>query len=307
MGKDSNSTRITKQQLHILELIYRFRFVSTKHIKFWLDKQYLREAQQLLQTLLSKDYIGRNYTTKAKLHGEYASYYLLPKGLKVLKNYQDSFPEASSAKLNIPAQANQRVYRDKTASAMFIRHNLSLADANIGFRRCYSQTGLSFYAKNELHGYSCFPKQLPDAYVSIRDNIAGTNCQDGSTGAKVNTSRSDSPTRRNHYFLELCEEAIPAFVYRRKIISYIHYAETGLWEKTAQTSLPALLLLCESQRQKHRLLKVAAYEADHSFIPLTIKTTTWQQLGEAKPDEPIWQVADIEKKTVEGLTVGSSK
>src|ERR1035438_8298887 len=104
--------RVTKQQLDILRHIYFFRFISTKQVQNLLGKKQLQQAQQRLNTLLDKQYIGRNFTNTDRLTGKYATYYLLPKGIKVLRHYQDG----------LNPRALHNIYKDKTASERFVSH-----------------------------------------------------------------------------------------------------------------------------------------------------------------------------------------
>ncbi|MGZ6005523.1 MAG: replication-relaxation family protein, partial [Candidatus Saccharimonadales bacterium] len=111
-------TRLTKQQLRILQFIYRFRHVSTKHITVFLGKAQIQQAQQRLNPLLKKKYIGRSYTNKDIQNNNYATYFLLPNGLRVLKQKD---PEIDTDQLHLRRS-------DKTASDRFTTHNLRIGD-----------------------------------------------------------------------------------------------------------------------------------------------------------------------------------
>ncbi len=215
------SVVITKQQLLILTRIYNFRFVSTAQLQQLLAKKQLQQVQQRLNLLLKRGYIGRNFSNQDRLTGRYASYYLLPKGMKVLRQHQIKL----DVKLNSKVLHN--IYKDKTASTRFINHCLGVGDINCHLKRLYGED-IEFISKSKLADYDFLPNPLPDAFI-----------------------RQD---KTQEYFLEYCEEIVPFFVYRKRIKQYVEvYIEEGAWKDATGTELPTIRLVAETPVLQRRL------------------------------------------------------
>lgn len=266
-GSVSKQTRITKQQLDILYLIYRYRFVSTKHVKQVLGREQIQQAQQRLNTLLGKGYIGRNFSNLDRLTGTYASYYLLPAGMKVLKQNKDAFEEERY----LSQQTLHNIYKDKNASPRFIKHQLDMGDIRLELIRLYGTDRLRASTKSQLVIYEGLPESLPDAYILLQDN-SETN----------NTGKS--------YFLEYLENSIPFWVYRNRIKAYEEYVYAGTWKETMQEALPKILLVCESPTLQRRMTRFLNRYMENCYEDMTFYVTNTETLKTCQsPHEPIWR------------------
>ena len=260
--------RFSKQQFQILEFIYGYRFVSTKQVQRLLGKLQIQQAQQRLNTLLAKEYIGRNFSNTDRLTGKYASYYLLPKGIQLLKHYGDT-------------TVLRNIYKDRTASERFIAHCLSIGDIFADLAHIYGDD-LHFWTKSQLvindhdyfdhpengHSYDCFPQPLPDAYLDVSFN---------------------------DFLLEVWHDNVPFFVYRNRIKYYIEYVYEDTWKDAVGSELPLVLLVCDSptlQRRVQRFLKKMADEIDSNELRFMV--TNRLLLASAKSDSPIWASYDEE-------------
>jgi hypothetical protein len=225
----SRSTVITKQQLLILIRIYNFRFVHTAQLQQVLAKKQIQQVQQRLNLLLKRGYIGRNFSSRDRLTGKYASYYLLPKGMKVLK-------QSKGYSLNPKVLHN--IYKDKTASTRFINHCIGLGDISCGLKRLHG-SNLEYFPKNDLIDYDYFPDPRPDAYLRI--------------GADTKSIKE-----RSEHFLEYCEEIVPFFVYRKRIKQYVEFVADELWDEATSRKSPTIRLVAETpvlQRRLQRFIK----------------------------------------------------
>ena len=94
-----------------------------------------------------------------KLSGRPAAYYLLPKGLRALKQYtnRDDITDA--------AIKNSYKDKDELVSEQFIDHNLDVYAISNRLQALYP--AIKQFTKRELVIYNYFPKQLPDLYLSI--------------------------------------------------------------------------------------------------------------------------------------------
>jgi len=233
-GLNTSRLVINRQQLLILYRIYNFRFINTLQIQQLIDKKQIQQAQQRLNLLVSRGWIGKNFTKLDRLTGKYASYYLLPKGIKVLKQYK--------SKLGFEFKLNPRIvhniYKDKTASDRFINHCIGLGDIELNLSRLYGDR-LKYYSKNKLNN-DYFPDPRPDAYLIIN----------------VEVNDTIKPT---DHFLEYYQEITPFFVYRKRIKQYVdEYLDEEVWQQATGHECPTIHLVAETpvlQRRLHRFIK----------------------------------------------------
>lgn len=270
-GSGSTQVRITTQQLQILQLIYKFRFISTKHVQVLLARRQIQQAQQRLNLLLSKGYIGRNFSNTDRLTGQYASYFLLPAGMKVLKQNKDQLDRKPEQ------QVFHNIYKDKTASPRFIKHQLELGGMLLELERIH-QT-FHYLTKSGLTIYDSLPEQLPDAFVYLKD-------------------KTKEKSKRTNYFLEYWEDSVPFWVYRNRIKAYEEYSDEDTWKDKTGDEMPIILLICESstlQRRTERFLKrymENCYEDMTFYITSTAtlkscmdpKYKIWREIGYTELD-----------------------
>lgn len=237
---------LTKQQQTILTLIYRFRFISTKHVQQALGIKHINNVQPRLNSLVEKGLISRNYDGSQRLAGLPASYYLLPAGMKALKQFD---PDVSKSVLH-------NMYKDKDAQEPFIHRCLAVGDVNLELERQFGER-LEFFTKAELYHYEDFPDPRPDAYFRV-----------------------DKGTKEKQYFIEICPEATPSFQHKKRIQEYIEYAEEGEWEAATGTKLPVVLLICDSDALRRKLARFSSAELENTFEEgLLVKALTPIQLA----------------------------
>jgi hypothetical protein len=220
---------LNKDQLQVLYLLYRFRFGTSELIAECqhISKRYMNIR---LGILVDQQYIGRNFDRSYKLRNQHASYYLLTKGIKLLKEKPDFNPTVL-----------RNIAKDRHASERFIAHSLDVFAIYCQLKQPYGDS-LKFFTKSylKLPSLGYFPNPLPDAYISLKDG----------------TSR--------HYFLESFETALPFFVIQNRINYLLKYADEGEWPK--QTSFPVILLVCEAEKLRQRVEQYAANALESSLV-----------------------------------------
>lgn len=219
-SEQTKNKRLNIKQLSILDTLYRFRFGTTELIANALNVKTKNKMNERLKVLLDQEYVGRHYGPEYRLLRKHATYYLLPKGIKALRQLND--------KCNDSVLHN--IHKDKTASEQFINHCLAIFSTYCKLKEKHGEN-LRFFTKSQLVQYEYFPKPLPDAYVRIQ---AGKDM--------------------TQYFLEMLQTERPFFVSVRKARRYIAYSETGEWEDTG-TTLPTIVLVCDSETLKKRMDK----------------------------------------------------
>jgi Replication-relaxation len=266
----SKQLRLTKQQFEILEFIYAYRFVTTKQVQLFLGKKQLQQAQQRLNTLLAKGYIGRKFTNEDRLLGRYATYFLLLDGIRLLKYCGHP-------------QALKNMRKDATASENFMKHCVAIGDVAHDLQRIYSDAKrLLFFTKSELMrsedddgsddyepSYASFPQPLPDIYL---DYIYGGDDW-------------------LHYLAEVWHDTVPFWVYRKRIKYYVECVDDGTREEAFDSGLSPVLLICDTPRLQRRVQRylrrmVDSIEEDELKFLVTNRRT----LREADEDTGIWTV-----------------
>ena len=202
---------LTKKQLEILDLLYRFRFATNQLLATSLNVKYAHKINERLKPLLEKQYIGRNFSPDYHLHGKPAIYFLMPNGIKAIR---------ATVKEEYSSQVLHNAYKDKMAKDRFINRCLDVFEVYTKLAKVYGEK-LEYFAKSELYHYEDFPDPRPDAYFRI-----------------------DKGQEEGQYFLEIMDPTQPDFALKRRIKQYIEYAEGGDWEDATGTPLPAILLIC---------------------------------------------------------------
>lgn len=148
--------RLDKGHIALLEMLFRFRFATSDLLARGVGKKTGSQVYKRLRTLLEQEYIGRRYEAEYRLRGQSASYFLLSKGLRLLRRSLDS---------DAP-QVLHKMHRDKTASDQFIMRHLALLEA-YGHLRAFYDDRLQFFTKIDLEARQEALQPLPDALVII--------------------------------------------------------------------------------------------------------------------------------------------
>ena len=83
----SKDRKLNHGQLEVLLKLYRYRFGTRQLIASSLSKSNSTSIYSRLQILQVNGYIANRFDKSYKLSGKPAAYYLLPKGLRALKQY----------------------------------------------------------------------------------------------------------------------------------------------------------------------------------------------------------------------------
>lgn len=143
---------LNAKQLHVLKLLYKFRFVTTDLLLKHNIAKTNAVIQGRLNVLLDQEYIGRNYDGSYRLQNKHATYYILPKGINILKAQ------------GLDGGVLHSMYKDRTASQKFIDHSLQVFSVYGHLQRLYPKA-FNIYSKSELSQQE-FPKPRPDLYLN---------------------------------------------------------------------------------------------------------------------------------------------
>ena len=254
---------LNKQQIRTLYILYWYRFCTSKQIAVSLKRSDPKSIQNKLKVLEDQELISKRYDKSYKLAGRPAEYFITPKGARELeKRKTDSTNQ----------WATKSLYKNKTVSADFLKHSITLTDTAHQMRAVYGDK-IWILPRSYMANYSFYPKWTPDLHLKIPE-------------------RGEAPAK--HYFVDVWDGSKPFFVSVRKSRNYVNFKESGDWEE--DEPYPAILAICEdttTQKKLNRQMKHILYNAwDNDLV---FATTTRKQLDEAtKPTEEIWCRVDAD-------------
>jgi hypothetical protein len=253
--------KLNKEQLAVLNLLYTFRFASSKQIATYPEKPSHKHVQKRLKILEDQGCIAKRYDKSYKLKGKPAAYYLLPKGGRTLIALDD---RDENEPINI-----KRIYEDKDVSESFIQHCLNILSVYFTLDALHGDR-LDFFTKSDLkyEQFDYYPQPLPDAHIRLK------------------TDQS-----RKELFLDIFEDSQPFFVLIRRIKKYLEYAGNGDWP---EETLPTILMIVENKSVHKRLRKRLAKELRESYEEVSFATTKLEYLLDAKYKGKVWFLIDEE-------------
>lgn len=204
---------ITNQQLSILLLLFRFRFLTRIQIQTILKHKHPSHINKYLKNLSDNNIIYKLYKKTYPENIKPTIYCLNKNSIDYLN--RDN---------NLDSLLIKRIYKDKNRSERFKKHCLEIADLYIETTKqiLQSERQLFFYTKTDLFDYTFLIKPYPDVYLAIE--------------SKKNTKR---------YFIDVIDEDTPRFVIRNRIKKYIEYFLDNQWQINTSYPFPEILLICQ--------------------------------------------------------------
>jgi hypothetical protein len=222
---------LNTKQLHILYALYKFRYGTEELLAQHQGNVSRRYMHERVRILCEQEYIGRRYDGNYRIAGKPAYYYLLPKGIAVLKQRPDDFNY----------QVLRNIRKDVTGSDKFVEHSLNVFAVYIEMKKSYGDS-FKFFTASYLHQYDYFPKPLPDGYVSIQ--------QPGEGASK-------------HFIVECFDDTKPGFVIKKRIEQLLEHADSGEWPSACY---PELLFVCCTEALKKKVEKWSAKVLEASWV-----------------------------------------
>lgn len=249
---------IKQSQTDILEVLYKYRFGSRLLIAEALNVSPVT-LHKKLAVLIKHKLVASRYDGSAKISGKPVAYFLTPKGLRFLKSQEGSVITDDIIKAS---------YRDKVLTAATIDHSLQVFAAILHLKRRYP--ALKAYLRRDMIRFSYFPKQLPDAFLSL--------------------SGEDGTAR---FFLDVVPDAQENKPLFQRVSAYIAFFDIGGWNVT-NTDRPLLIFIAErasTERRITRIVKGTIAKTEPDEDPIVYTTT--KRAIEGVSDEPaIWTNID---------------
>lgn len=235
---------LNTEQAIILELLYKFRFVTVAIVKnYFVESNPGMNVFRRLETLKEQGFIAKRYFDNYRLLHKPVVYYLLPTGARKLSQYRD---KDDTSEINIKG-----IYKDATVSEQFAMHCVAVLDLYNILTAKYDDE-LEFLAKSDQADIENLPKQNPDAYVMLE---------------------TDRITK--HYFIDVLDDDVHLLVdASKKIKRYIEYRKSGNWA-LMRVPFPTIVLVCSSEEACKRVQKRCDYLLDKAWVTdIGFKVTT---------------------------------
>lgn len=236
---------ITKKQFHIIQLLFKFRFLNRSHIQQLLHHKDEARINHWLKDLNQKQYISRSYATTFPENTKPAVYHISTSGIAYLKS-QNTFT---------PIEL-QKLYREDSRSDSFIAASLLLCTIYIDLRD----------KSNDLTRFTVFLKS------DYPKHQAAMLLQDLRPSSYI---RQETPERVKTYFLEILGD-IPAEHQRKRLKKYLAFYQSNEWEGATGEPYPTVLIICPNDATLatiRRFTKTKLKQQDETDFKLHLTTT----------------------------------
>jgi DNA-binding MarR family transcriptional regulator len=152
MDSTKKPVKLTQQQQHILTLLFKFRFVSTKSLAQILSIR-TDSTYEILERLVANDFVVKIYEKSFRIDRKPAYYYLSKSGVSTVRGLMD-----------VRESVVHALYKNNTASPEFIEHSLDVLTCYPSIKQ-NAPEGTDLFTKTEVSRFKQFPKNRPDLYV----------------------------------------------------------------------------------------------------------------------------------------------
>lgn len=243
--------QLSKDQIKLLGLLAKFRFVTVELVSKWRDKS-KATIYERLAVLEKQGYLQKRYEKSWKLLGKPAVYSLTGKGLRVVRDYKPGYFTDAVIR-------NQ--YKNKSASLALVDHSLDLAKLCLQLHKQYEKYDI--FSKSEMDQFEAFIRPLPDLYIR--------------------TNRADEDGQQIHYLLEVIEAGTFTWMIRKRINTHQEWFDDNNEEDwDLEDNYPTLLLVCDNQNTEKRIHRLV----DGSSMDFEAWTVTRERLASGK--KKVW-------------------
>lgn len=253
----STLTPLTPGHRTVLLLLYRYRFLTRRHLQSLLHHTDRTTTKRWLASLYSHNYIGRTHIGSEEHPGP--PVYYLRHGIHWLRTYGDA---GATTQREFPEAELKKRYADGQRSLRFIRDCLLLADCSLALQAwptCQTYTEADYRQPQHPYHFLADEDGLPpNLYI-------------------VWGARASAP----HYLLYLLPLSLPPTYLRSRIKALIRWQAGYGWYGPGD--MPVVLLVCPTERwrltARNYLARARrdASEADTIKIWVTTRTVLARQ------------------------------
>lgn len=245
---------LNTNQHQLLLAIYSLRFSTRSLLSEYLGVPNNTSFYSRLQILQKHEYIATHYAKSYKLAGREAEFYLLPKGLRALRD---------ANLLEVTDTMLTALYKDKDVGPDFLRQQVLVL--RIRNRLMHDYDDLQIFTVRDIQSLEYFPKPRPDLFVSMK------------SGDKV-----------TRFFIEYIPAGTINSRLRKRLEYLTRYCEQDTWSET-DTPFPAVLFVAETGLIEAGLRRLISREQYNSDSEMSYYTTTQKAvLGMTIDNDAIW-------------------
>lgn len=238
--------KLNQNQIDVLLLLYKFRFVTSNLLTQKLKLQHRNSINSRLQILEEQEYLGRRYDKSYKMMNKPASYFMLPKGFAVLRGMD-----------GISNSTLKNMYKDAQATDGFVERSLAIFGIYNKLESIFGQR-FDMFSKSELTGMDDMPEKLPNGLIRLKT--------------------SDSPrAKERNLFLYYAEEREPLFAISNVITKQLAYGDSEDWNDLFSKP-PSVIILCDTPALEKRLHRQAGRVEDEAAKDQKFFTTNVQEV-----------------------------
>lgn len=254
----SQPESVTKKQLEILILLYRFRYLNRHHLQKFLNHKSHSLITTYLKDLTDRNIIDRNYSKTIPNINKPAIYFLSLNSRPILIKH--GFDEI----------VLKRVYKEKSNSKAFQDHWLFVADFYFRFLETSQRhkAKLTFLTATDLKNYRYTPLKEPDAYLVVKDR-----------------------QEIKRYFLEVLNPGDPYFVILSIINKYIRYFEEGYWQDHYEYPFPKILIIYPNLKIKKWLARTIEEKFEENEVEFPVYLANRSRIKNLGIDNHTWEAA----------------
>lgn len=251
---------LNSNQYKLLGAIYSFRFSTRSLLSEYSGVPNNTSFYSRLQILQKHDYIAAHYGKDYRLAGREAEFYLLPKGLRALRDAK--LLEVSDAMMTA-------LYKDKNVGQDFIKQQVYLM--RLRNKLVSMHENLQVFTARDIQALDYFPEPRPDLFLSMKEGGTVIRC-----------------------FLEYIPADMASSKLRKRLEYLVQYYEEDSWSDTG-TPFPVILFVAETGFAGANLRKLLSRER-YEELPVYISTASalehmtneaaiWTSIVDA--DEPV--------------------
>lgn len=239
---------LNANQYKLLTAIYSFRFSTRSLLSEYCGVPNNTSFYSRLQILQKHGYIASHYDKDYKLAGREAEFYLLPKGLRALRDAE---------LLDVPEAMITALYKDKTVGQDFIKQQVLLM--RIRNKLVDTHENLQIFTARDIQALDYFPKPRPDLFLSMKN---------GDTVAR--------------FFLEYVPAGVVNSKLRKRLEYLTRYYEQDDWGET-DTPFPNVLFVAETGLVEAGLRRLIGRERYRSETDIAYCTATQKAIFDMTP------------------------
>ncbi|MFZ2836394.1 MAG: MarR family winged helix-turn-helix transcriptional regulator [Candidatus Saccharimonadales bacterium] len=152
MAETRKRYSLNQKQLHILMLLYKFRFITIPLLTTYKNLK-SNSLQRTFDILLEENYIDRRFDVSYKIDRKPAIYYLAAKGVAALK----ADPRFNPVTLH-------SYYKNRSVTDVFMQHAVDTLEVYNNLKHSYEDR-FEIFTRQEVAHFDDFPETKPDLYL----------------------------------------------------------------------------------------------------------------------------------------------